>query len=71
MAANMPALAYHIISKEVENHFFRFFRHTCMYKQLTLAKLWNYISFVQMLYSYTLIDSLLDFVARFNIIRAL
>ena len=36
----MAASAYHVISKEVENHIFRhnwIFRRTCMYKQPTLT----------------------------------
>ena len=74
----MSAAAYHIISNEEENHIFRnkwIFRHTCMCKQLTLKKLWNYNIFVQILYSYFryihrfLLECVL-FVSRCNIIRA-
>ena len=46
----MAASVYHVISKEVENHSFGHnwsFRHTCMYKQPTLTKQWNYNIFVQ------------------------
>ena len=46
----MAASVYHVISKEVENHIFGHnwsFRHTCMYKQPTLTKQWNYNIFVQ------------------------
>ena len=50
----MTASTYHVISKEEENHIFShnwIFRDTCIYKQPTLTKKWNYI-FVQILCSY-------------------
>ena len=37
----MTASAYHVISKEVENHIFKhnwIFRHLCMYNQPTFDK---------------------------------
>ena len=49
----MAALAYRVIPKEAENQIFRhnwIFRQTCVYKQPTLTKWWNY-NFVQLLYS--------------------
>ena len=51
----MAAPQYHVTWKEVANHSFRhnwIFRHTCMHKQPTLIKHWNYI-FVQIWYSYS------------------
>ena len=51
----MASSAYHVISNELENLFFRhnwFFRHTRLYKQLTLTKWWNYNINVQIWYSY-------------------
>ena len=73
----MTALAYHIESKEVENHIFRhnwIFRHKCIYKQPPLTKQWDYNIFVQ-IYSYFRYTGRLFlwcvlFVARCNNIRA-
>ena len=51
----MAASAYHLISKDVENHLVRrnsIFRDTSIYKQFILTKQWNYHNFVQILYSY-------------------
>ena len=51
----MAASAYHLISKDVENHLVRrnsIFRDTSIYKQLILTKQCNYHIFVQILYSY-------------------
>ena len=51
----MAASAYHLISKDVENHLVRrnsIFRDTNIYKQFILTKQWNYHIFVQILYSY-------------------
>ena len=53
--AYLAALAYHVISTEVENHIFKhnwIFRHFCIYKQPTLTKQWNFNVFVQWLCSY-------------------
>ena len=39
----MVASAYHVISKEGENHILRYiFRQACMFKPLTLTMGWNY-----------------------------
>ena len=48
----MTALAYHVISKEVENLVFITFLGTCMYNQPMLTKTWNYNNFVPRLHSY-------------------
>ena len=51
----MAASSYQVISKEVENHIFRYnwvFRRICIYKQPTLTKWWNYNIFLQIWYSY-------------------
>ena len=74
--AYIAASAYHIISKEVENHIFRhklIFRYTCMYKQHTLTN--NYDIFAQMWYSYfrytfRLFLECVLFVGHCNIIKA-
>ena len=66
----MVASVYLAISKEVENHVTRVFRHTCMYKQPKLTKQWNYNDFVQILYCclrFTIGSFFV--VARCNIIR--
>ena len=61
----MVALAYHVISKKVENQIFRsnwFFRHTCMYEQPMLKK-YRIITFLCQYYiiiSDTLVGSFLD-----------
>ena len=49
---HMATLAYHVVSKEVQNHMIRhkwIFRHTCIYKQPTLTKEWNCNIFVQVI----------------------
>ena len=62
----MAASAYHVISKEVENHIFRpnlIFRHTCMYKQPTLRKYTGILIFLCKYYidiSETLVGSFLE-----------
>ena len=74
----MAASAYHVRSKEVENHIFKhkwIFRQLFMYKQPTLTKQWNNNVFVQILYSYFRCTGRLFlgcalFVARCNINRA-
>ena len=74
----MAASACHVISKEAENHIFRnnwIFWHTCIYKQPTLTKLWNYNIFAQVLYRYFRYTGRLFlgcalFVVGWNIIRA-
>ena len=68
----MVVSAYHVVSEEVESHIFR---PTCMYKQPTLTKQWNYNIFVQILYSYFRYTGMpflgcVLFVARCNIIKA-
>ena len=75
----MAALAYHVISKEVEKHIFKhksIFRHTCIYKPPTLTRHWNFNIFVQILYSYFRYTGRIFlgyalFVARCNTIRTL
>ena len=75
--AYMAALAYHVILKEVEQHIFKnnwIFRHSCIYKQPTLTKKWNFNTFEQILYSYFRYTGRLFlgyalFVARCNTIR--
>ena len=77
--AYMAALAYHVISKEVEKHIFKhksIFRHTCIYKPPTLTRHWNFNIFVQIFYSYFRYTGRLFlgyalFVARCNTIRTL
>ena len=74
----MAASAYHVISKEVENHINRqnwIFRRTCMQKQSTLTKYWNCNIFMPILYSYFRCTGRLFFrcalcVACYSIIRA-
>ena len=74
----MAASAYHVISKEVENHINSqnwIFRRTCMQKQSTLTKYWNYNIFIPILYSYFRCTGRLFFrcalfVACYSIIRA-
>ena len=73
----MAALSYHVISKEVVKQIFKrnlIFRHSCIYRQPTLTKSWNFNIFVQILYSYFRYTGRLFlgyalFVARCNTIR--
>ena len=74
----MAASAYHYIKGGGKSHYghSRIFRHTCMCKQASLTKQWNYNIFVQILYglSVTLIGSWMCFffvVVRCNIIGIL
>ena len=52
----MAASAYLVISKEVENHIITSgtigFLYTCIFKQPSLTKEWNYNTLVRILYSY-------------------
>ena len=56
MRTYMAASAYHVISKEVENHIITSgtieFLYTYLFKQPSLTKEWNYNTLVPILYSY-------------------
>ena len=56
MRTYIAASAYHVIWKEVENHIITSgtieFLYTCVFKQPSLTKEWNYNTFVRILYSY-------------------
>ena len=59
--ANMAVLAYHVISTEAEKHIFKhnwIFRHSCIYKQPTLTKLWNFHIFCK--YYIVILDTLVS-----------
>ena len=79
MGAYMAASAYHVISKEVENHIITSgtieFLYTCIFKQSSLTKEWNYNTFMRILFSYfrytgRLFVGCAPFVACCNTIRS-